>query len=551
MNATASSVKRLAKKRTSKLIIAADCETDPAKFGRVPIPFIWYTYDGSEAHKFDGPNCTRDFVEYVSQFDCIVYAHNGGKFDWHYIIDQMEPFSQIMVISGRLAKFKIGKAEFRDSFNIMPMPLAAGGKKLEIDLSILERENRDIPANRRIIEDRCRTDCVYLFAMLDTFFTEFGSHLTISGASMDAWHRLSGIEKPRTDAEFYGIFEPYYFGGRVECFEPGIIERPFVIIDKNGAYQHAMLSDHPWGTIPHESLSLPNSRGGIERAFISLRCNSHGAFPFVDPTGHSLTFPADGVERDFNVTGWEFLAALETGTLHDYTISKVLTLPEKINFVPYMDHFYRMKLDARAANDDARYEFAKRFLCSFYGKFGSNPDNYSEYQIVEPRYIDAACGSDGYEFVCELGKWGLLSRPLLEERQHFYNVGTAASITGYVRADMWRGLRSVRSPMYCDTDAIHAADTGQLPIHQTEIGGWKLEATCDFGAYAGRKLYACRTVDGKWKKACKGVKLSADQVVRIASGEEITFEPEFPQYSIKNGIRFQRRKIRRTGVVMQ
>lgn len=545
MHASNAKSNATARKRTSKEIWAADCETDPAKFGRIPKPFVWACYNGSEYHRFDR---TREFLDFITARDCIVYAHNGGKFDWHYIIDDMEPFSQIMVIGSRLAKFKIGKAEFRDSFNIMPMALAAGGQKLEIvDYSIFEKENRDVPGNRRIIEDRVRTDCVYLYAMLETFFAEFGTHLTISGASMDSWHRISGIDKPRTDADFYSVFSPYYFGGRVEVFEPGLIQREFTIIDKNGAYQHAMLSKHPWGTIPNTSLSLPNSRGGIERSFISLRCAARGAFPYNANCGTGLTFPADGEKRNFNVTGWEFLAALETGALESYEIQSVLTLPETIEFNSYMDHFYRMKIEAKEAGDQPRYEFAKRFLCSLYGKFGANPEQYREYQIVEPRFIDAACGSEGYTFNCELGRWGLLSRPLLEERQHYYNVATAASITGYVRAELWRGIRSVNTPLYCDTDAIHCVGTGNLDLHDSRIGAWKREATCDFGAYAGRKLYACRETSGKWKKACKGVKLPHDEIVRIAQGEVVNFEPEFPQYSLKRGIHFQARKVRRTG----
>lgn len=526
-------------------IIAADSETDPARFGRIPRPFVWGWFNGSEYHEF---HTKEAFLDSLVTRKCRVYAHNGGKFDWHYLIPDIDAFSPVMVIAGRLAKFKIGEAEFRDSFNIMPMPLKAGGAKFEIDLGILEESQRDLPGNRELIKERLRTDCLYLYAMLETFFSEFGSHLTISGASMSAWSKISGIAKPETDAGFYATFSNYYFGGRVEVFEGGIIERPFRIIDKNSAYPHAMLSLHPWGTVPYESTALPNSRGGIQRSFITLDCASHGAFPFRAQDG-SLAFPADGIEREFHVTGWEFLAALETGVLTSYEIRRVVSLPEMIEFRTYMDHFYKMKTDAKAKGDAARYEFSKRFLCSLYGKFGANPDKYQEYTLVHPRHIEAACETDGYVFLTELGPWALLSRPLMQERQRYYNVATAASITGYVRADMWRALRNVRGPIYCDTDAIVCADTGSLQLHDSDLGAWKVEADCDFGAFAGRKLYACRTLDGKWKKACKGVKLTHDEIVRIAKGEVIEYLPDFPQYSLKRGIQFQTRKIRRTGQI--
>jgi hypothetical protein len=459
-----------------------------------------------------------------------------------------------MVIAGRLAKFKIGKAEFRDSYNIMPMPLRAGGHKFEIeDFSIFERENREIPKNRDVIRERLRTDCVYLFRMLETFFVEFGHHLTISSASMSAWSVIADCAKPETTSEFYARFAPFYYGGRVECFAQGIIERPFKIIDINSAYPYAMTFKHPYGEVPHESKTLPASRGAIERSFITIEAAAVGAFPYRD-ADDSLTFPNDGNYRVFHVTGWEYLAALETGSLSQpFQIQSVLQLPETIEFNSYMDYFYRMKTDAKAAGDAARYEFSKRFLCSLYGKFGSNPEKYSEYLLVPPRHIEACEEMDGYLFCAELGPHALMARPLSEIKQRYYNVAVAASVTGFVRAYDWRALCAVRASgaevFYMDTDCLHATDSGELELHDSRLGAWKLEAECDFGAYAGKKLYACHTTDDKWKCASKGVRLSHDDIVRVARGEEITFDPEVPQYSMKRGIHFVPRKIRRTARV--
>lgn len=539
-------------KNNNRELWAVDCETDPFKRGRIPKPFIWGAYNGSEYHTFEN---AADLIAFLSVRTCLVYAHNGGRYDWHYILEHLEPFSAIMVIAGRLARFRIGGAEFRDSWNIMPMPLRAGGAKLEIeDFSIFEADQRDIPANREVIRERVRTDCIYLFRMLEKFISEFGLHLTQAGASMHAWSAISSISPPKTNREFYQRFYPFYFGGRVECFQPGIIERPFKAVDKNSAYSHAMIHRHPWGEIPDEHYTLPVGRSAIERSFITLESNATGAFPFRERDG-SLGFPADGTGRIFHVTGWEYLAALETGTLHKHSIHSVLRLPASIDFRSYMDYFYRMKTDAKASGDKARYEFAKRFLNSLYGKFGSDPEDYDEFTIVSPRFIEAACDADGYQFCAELGPWALLSRDLPEERQHYYNVAVAASVTGFVRADMWRAIRSVRDCIYVDTDCLHCSDTGNLKLDENELGAWKVEATCDFGAYAGKKLYAVRTSpdwqnahphDKIWKVASKGVRLTHEEIIAVASGADYTTLPEVPQYSVKNGIRFQPRTVRRT-----
>ncbi len=529
---------------------AVDSETDPFRAGRIPRPFIWGAYNGSEYHEF---RTVPELLEFLTARDCIAYAHNGGRFDWHYLLEYVEPFTACMVIAGRLAKFKIGECEFRDSFNIMPMPLRAGGQKYEIDdWTIFEEPEREKPANRAVIRERLRTDCVYLWQMLETFFLDFGHHLTIGTASMSAWSKIADIPKPETTADFYARFAPYYFGGRVECFTPGIVREPFSIIDINSAYPYAMTFPHPYGEIPHESRTLPNSVGAVQRSFITLVCESTGAFPFRDALG-SLRFPADGELRSFHITGWEYLSALDTGTLRQASISSVLQLSDTIEFNSYLDHFYQMKTRAKEAGDTARYEFSKRFLNSLYGKFGSNPDKYSEYMLIPPRYIEQANEADGYQFCAELGPHALMSRPLAEVKQRYYNVAVSASICGFVRAHDWRAMHAIRQAgetvHYIDTDAIFASDPGDVELDATKLGAWNLEAECTFGAFAGRKLYACQKSDGKWKTASKGVRLTPEEIVRIADGEEIEHMSDVPQYSMKNGINFVPRTIRKTAGV--
>lgn len=531
------------RKRTKREIWTVDCETDPFLRGRIPKPFIWGAYNGSEYHQFDTSDRMVDFFLYRR---CVVYAHNGGRFDWHYCLHRLEPYSDVLVIAGRLAKFKIGETEYRDSYNLLPMPLRSGGAKLEIDYGILELSERDKPANRVIIEERLRTDCVYLYQMLEKFVADYGLHLTFPSASMHAWSKLSGIAKPETNSSFYQIFEPYYFGGRVECFESGIIERPLKLYDINSAYSFAMLSDHPWGEIPNETTSLPDSDSAIERCFITLeQTSSRGAFPLRSDTG-GVTFPADRESRVFHITGWEYLAARDTGTLGYHEVRRVLQLPLKLNFVGYMDHFYGVKVTAKLAGDVFAYECAKRFLCSLYGKFGSNPENYFEYRLIPPRYLDAAFESEGFMFCAMVGKLALCARPVAEHKARYYNVAVAASITGFVRAYLYRAIRAARSPVYVDTDCILCSEYPGIITDPTKLGSWKLESEIDYAAIAGKKMYALRTIDGKWKTASKGVKLPASDIVKIAKGEIVEYEPEIPQYSFKRGIHFVPRKIKRT-----
>lgn len=503
------------------------------------MPFIWGCFNGDDYHEFTD---TNEFLDFITDGEKIVYAHNGGKFDWHYCLHRLEPFSDLMVIAGRLAKFQIGEAEFRDSYNILPMPLSAWQKD-EFDYSLMEPDVRHKPENWQKIRRYLQNDCVYLHEMITEYIGRYGLNITQASSAMKVWQKISGIKAPNTPQSFYEFFSPYYYGGRVQCFESGIIERDFQVIDINSAYPFAMKHHHAWGDNYVISDKLPNSRAYIQRSFIQLRGVSKGAFPFRTKTG--LDFPSDSVSREYFVTGWEFLAAIETRTLDDWELISCITFNDSIVFDDYVDEFYQMKDEAKASGDKASYIFAKLFLNSLYGKFAANPDKYHEYTVVNPRYIEAA-ETDGYDFCAELAEWALMSRPLGDEKARYYNVATAASITGFVRAYLWRAINECEGVIYCDTDSIACTTTGSLSLDSSQLGAWDNEASCHFGAVAGKKLYAFHTNDNKWKTASKGVRLSPEEICRVANGQTVAHTPESPSYSLKRGIGFITRKINRS-----
>ena len=517
-------------------IWVADCETDPFKEDRIPAPFIWGAYNGDEYHEFTS---TREFVDFIIKGEKIVYAHNGGKFDWHYILDRLEPFTELMVIAGRLAKFQIGDAEFRDSYNILPMPLAIWQKD-EFDYAIMEADVRHKPENWAKIRRYLRHDCEYLFEIVSEYIERYGLNLTQASSAMKTWQKISGVKAPSTSQSFYAFFSPFYYGGRVQCFQTGIIEKPFKVIDINSAYPYAMKHQHPWGNNYVVAKHLPNSRAYIQRSFIQLCGVSQGAFPWRTKTG--LDFPCDNESREYFVTGWEFLAAIETGTLLDYDIRRVITFTDSIAFDDYVDHFYGLKTESKRTGDKAGYLFAKLFLNSLYGKFAANPEKYHEYMVIEPRYIQAAI-QDDYDFAAELEQWALMSKALAEEKQRYYNVATAASITGFVRAYLWQAINQCEGVLYCDTDSIACDSTGKLPLDSATLGSWDIESECTFGAIAGKKLYAFRDNDNKWKTASKGVRLTPEEIIRVANGETVAHTPIAPSYSIKRGVGFITRNI--------
>lgn len=516
-------------------IVTVDCETDPFKMGRHPKPFIWGFFDGEDFRTYKTAEQIKKVLE---KENFVVYAHNGGKFDYFYLTPFINTHENIMVINGRIAKMNIGSCEFRDSYNLIPLPLAAY-QKTKIDYDIMEENERDKKENSEEIRKYLKDDCVYLHELVTSFINNYGNNLTLAGAAFKQWRKISGEKAPKTTKNFYNDIFKFYYGGRVQCFYMGEFSNNFQIYDRISAYPFEMRRFHPYGDNFSIGSKIPTKE--IELSFINLTCKSTGAFPYRTKEG--LYFPNDGLIREFNITGYEFLMALKYQLVKNEKILSVYTFPEKIEFNQYVNHFFKLKDNADKRGDKILRNEAKLFLNGLYGKFAANPDHYHEYMLIDPKFINASENIDGYKFNSMLGNWALVRRPLPETKHHYYNVATAASITGAQRAAMLEAIMSVRTPLYCDTDSIACADKGTLNIGN-QLGDWKLEKECDYGAIAGKKLYAFRDKENaSYKIASKGVRLKSADIIRIAKGEEISATNEAPTFSLQKDPYFLTRKI--------
>jgi len=516
-------------------IVVADCETDPFKIGRIPKPFVWGVFDGDNYRLFYK---TDDFFDYITSFKCIVYAHNGGKFDWHFILEKIPEHTNIMIINGRIAKFKIKDTEFRDSYSILPIPLSAYQKD-KFDYKKLESNVRN--DYKQEIEVYLKNDLLFQYEIVSQFIEEFGINLTLAGTASKQWQKIHNVKPIRIQKTMDDILRKYYFGGRVECFKTGIIKKKFKVYDINSAYPEAMLDEHPSGDYISMSESLPKKKKEIERSFITLNCISKGAFPLREKTG--LKFPTDNISREYHITGWEYLTAIELNLIKNVKITNVMQFNDKINFKLYVNHFYKRKLMAEKKGDKAKRLFAKLLMNSLYGRFAIDPSKFKEYIVVENYHLQQA-QDEGYMCAGELGDKSIVAREAKNIISRYHNVGTAASITGRVRAKMMKSIALSKNVLYCDTDSIACSSLhGKL---SDKLGDWDLEAECSEGAIAGKKLYAFKKLDGKFKIASKGARLNEKQIYKIAKGEEIIHKNIAPTFSYKKEPHFIDRKIRLT-----
>lgn len=150
-------------------------------------------------------------------------------------------------------------------------------------------------------------------------------------------------------------------------------------------------------------------------------------------------------------------------------------------------------------------------------------------------------------------EWLILSEQETTGKKRFYNLATAASITGFVRAMLWRTICTADRPLYCDTDSITAIGFGPEVKLSKELGDWEIEYKYDRVIVCGKKLYAMHVAGEKlddkagWKLASKGARLTYKDLIEIASGKTVQYNNIAPTFSMsKEKPTFINRQIKAT-----
>ncbi len=528
------------KGRSENDIGILDFETDPFLAGRVPYPFAACIYfsDSDFALLWD-TDSSRNFIERVIDAvrqlpACVLYAHNGGRFDFHFLIEYATR-GTIKIRNGRIVEMKIGNVLLKDSFPLMPFALEEY-KKTKIDYRIFEKTRRDLPRNRRRIEAYLFDDCKYLRELLLGFRAVVGIKDTIGGCAFFQMRQL-GLEIKSLNETHDDHFRQFYFGGRVQAFSLGIHKGKYDYLDINSAYPFAMLQRHAHGTEYAVSQELP-SLSALGNCFVECIALSKGALPLRASDG-SLSFPYGRFE--FKATGWEIAAGLETGTLEIDRIINVWIPQTFICFDEYVKTFFALRQKAKDDGDDVKRLAYKYLLNSGYGKFAQNPREFKEYKLAD--YGDYV---KGFVWESDYGAVSIWSRPSYHGFG-FFDVATGASITGYVRAMLWRAVCASSNVLYVDTDAM-LCESSAVPTGE-ELGQWKLEGVVKCAAIAGKKLYGVQWEKPKkgerYKIASKGARLTWREMLLLCDGDEVTWQNAAPTFSI-SGAHFITRRINAT-----
>ena len=508
--------KHRAKKRANvkRCIAILDMETDPfdSELKSDVKPFLCVLYSDEFETVVIWEEDFGQFIDnVVRSIEALpdrytIYAHNGGKFDFLFLVSKLR--GDVKFKGRSLMAARVGNHELRDSSHIIPERLAAFQKdKFDYSRNLKSERNN---WKKEIIE-YCIADCRYTLDIVKSFIEAYGMKLTIGQASMAELRKTYDVKK--INQGFDAQLRQFYFGGRVECLKGrGHFIGDYRLYDINSSYPRAMAHHaHPIGDFNDYDLrrGLPNE----QTVFLDLTCRNRGALIGRDDNGFtSATIP----HGRFRTTIWEYDVALRYGLIDDVEVNASWDCRLRSNFSDFILPLYDKRLATKDAMRDLKDKalqttpayldlkkddiFYKLLLNNSYGKFAMNPANYKEHYLTDPdkrpddewfKSIDVLELEEriGYlQPIFQNSEFAIWQKPSPSFR--YINVGTAASITGAARAYLLEALQHAEDPIYCDTDSIICRGLSGVPLHKSALGAWDLEDEFTQVIIDGKKLYS-------------------------------------------------------------
>lgn len=490
-----------------------------------------------------------------------IYAHNGGKFDYMFLIKYIR--GKVSFKGRGIMACRIGRHELRDSFHILPEKLA-NWKKDSFDYTKMVRGKRNI--YRDEITQYCINDCRYLLEFVKKFVAECGLKISIGQAAMYFMRKHYKVKNLGELSDAY--LRQWYYGGRVECLQGrGHFRGDYKLYDVNSMYPYVMAYfQHPLGNTFLRRYGEPNQN----TVFLELECDNYGGAMFARLESGELSSQIQRTK--FRTTIWEYNVARKYNLISNIKIWACLDFEERTTFENFVVPMYAKRqavkeYKATLIEDSAEWLEAhkddlllKYLLNNAYGKYAQNPRNFKETYISDsgccPVYEEDENGQklDG-DLKDWQNSWGDLPKYRgngydIWERpspgNHFYNVATAASITGAARSILLEAIQLANDPIYCDTDSLICRSLSLPNIDRSALGAWKLEREFSEVLIAGKKLYATKDAGtGKERIKSKGASgltwkaiqdIINDQIIEVLN-KAPTMTKRGDQYYIKRRIR--------------
>jgi len=469
-------------------------------------------FDGKNYRVFDNLD---DYFNYLKKYDDLrVYFHNGGKFDFLFLIEKLlNEYEVIDIIEQNtkpiLIKCRIGKSNisFVDSLALLPASLdsliktydISEYKKIEIDFTKKRK------FNDKKLQQHLLNDCKALYFILKKVYEKFNRlDLTIGSLSLNIFMNefLEG-ELWENGNEFDNYFRTnYYRGGRCEVIK--VYGKNLYYYDVNSLYPFVMLEKMPIGS-PLRTKEFKENKIGFYK--IKLKQNTNFKIsPLVIKTATG-NYYVNGKKGNVYYMVSPELEILIKHKIKFEVLDGYYFYKADYLFNDFVNHFYKIKSETK---DETERYLSKLMLNSLYGKLG---------QQLTGEKIKVKNKKDKYFKVFD--SYNDLIIVDVKRNVKFKGVYLASYITSLARAYHFSLMEKIgfENIYYCDTDSII---TDKKIKTGTGIGELKLEHKIKEGVFIAPKTYGFIDDKGKEHTHYKGFSQNTftyDELKKIANNE--------------------------------
>lgn len=449
-------------------------------------------------------------------FDCIIhhknrsriiFAHNGGKFDFLFLLNYLEKVrnieAKLICQSSRVTALKIRHGKqwitLQDSYTLLAYSLndlcdtfKPSTRKMR---GVIDFEKEKISKENPLHREYLRADCLSLYEILQNYKTlpfikDVGVKLTRSSAGLAAWRTT--LRKPirTTTQEIQNFVRESYAGGRCEIYRQ--IGSSARRVDVNSLYPTMMLKP-----LPTEHLG-PSHR--IEEfGFHDVTVEVPECYiPILWVKTPKLVFPT-GRFRGVFFSEELKLAVINGAKIIKHHRGEAFTKTDYL-FTEFIENAYKMRLDNPSPHP--LNILAKDLMNHTYGKFAEreekkttlkvNPDDFNTW----PKRFKAFHSEKMFK------KTGLIEVETFKRSPHML-CHISSAITAYGRIHMAENiyLPYQDSILYTDTDS---GDLKGIPPTGTNLGELKHEFNIKNSFYLLPKGYWIELENGKIIKKLKG-----------------------------------------------
>lgn len=446
-------------------------------------------YDGNNYFEYKDLCYLIDYF-YMNKNIKFWIAHNGGKYDFRYLIPEIIKLGykiKPLVINGSMASLKVYKNnkklfELRDSYFLLP----SGLRKLTYEFDVEHKKLEFNDYNSKIVteemQEYLRNDVIGLYEVYEKNYQEILAStkcepsLTFGSTALKVYSTLWKDKFKLIRNIDNKELREGYFGGRCEVFKR--YGEDLYYYDFNSLYPSVMKQfEYPIGD--YTITKTPKTKLYISK--INWVCPKNLEIPVLPmKINNKLMFctgKGNGVYSSIEIT-----KALQMGYQIEYL--KTYNFNQSTNlFEGYVDYFYKIK--RKETKNTAKYQMAKLYLNSLYGKFGQH--NIRDSYIINP---DNDWINKHMEFeLCDCSSNYLMFKKEYYHNNLWVNLPIIIFITSHARIKLYEMFEKIgfEHVYYCDTDSIIT----DIEVNQSlELGEVKLEDVIKKGYFLFPKVYA-------------------------------------------------------------